>query len=105
MILSDFSASLSCNISPKTVGTICHDKPYLSLSQPHCPFSPPLELERNGHYRSLWPSGDLCPFFPIAGNASNLRIFKNRHVKNRSLFGLIVEPQMRVDFLHIASFS
>src|SRR5207249_1340091 len=43
MTLSDFSASLSCNISPNTVGTICHDKPYLSLSQPHGPFSPPLE--------------------------------------------------------------
>src|SRR5713101_6974398 len=43
MTLSDFSASLSCNISGKTVGTICHDKPYLSLSQPHCSFSPPSE--------------------------------------------------------------
>src|SRR5437899_12925205 len=43
MTLSDYRASLSCNISPKTVGTICHDRPYLSLSQPHCPCSPPSE--------------------------------------------------------------
>src|SRR3972149_9809250 len=40
---SDLSASLSCNISPKTVGTTCHDTPYLSLSQPHCSLSPPSE--------------------------------------------------------------
>src|SRR5712692_4126956 len=43
MTLFDFSGSLSCIISPKTVGTICHDKPYLSLSQPHLDFSPPSE--------------------------------------------------------------
>src|SRR5207245_11650177 len=43
MTFSDFFESLSCNISPKTVGTICHDTPYLSLSQPHCSFSPPSE--------------------------------------------------------------
>src|SRR5665811_497955 len=43
MTLLDFSASASCNISPKTVGTICQDRPYLSLSQPHCCVSPPSE--------------------------------------------------------------
>src|SRR2546422_10244534 len=43
MTLFDFSGSLSCNISPRTVGTICHDTPYLSLSQPHLCFSPPSE--------------------------------------------------------------
>src|SRR2546430_707283 len=43
MTLFDFAASLSFIISPKTVGTICHDKPYLSLSQPHLDFSPPAE--------------------------------------------------------------
>src|SRR5437867_11296697 len=33
--------SLSRSITPKIVGLICHDKPYLSLSQPHAPSSPP----------------------------------------------------------------
>src|SRR5258708_9700104 len=43
MTLADFSASLSLSISPKAVGMICHDSPYLSLSQPHLCFSPPAE--------------------------------------------------------------
>src|SRR6266567_2999504 len=43
MTLLDFSASLSCNILPKTEGMTCHDRPYLSLSQPHRFFSPPSE--------------------------------------------------------------
>src|SRR5918911_267494 len=43
MTLSDFLASLSCNISPKSLGTICHDTPNLSFSQPHCSSSPPSE--------------------------------------------------------------
>ncbi len=30
-----FSGSLSCMSWPRTVGTICHDKPYLSVSHPH----------------------------------------------------------------------
>src|ERR687887_624323 len=41
MTLSDFSASLSCIISPKTLGTICHETPNLSFNQPHCSTSPP----------------------------------------------------------------
>src|SRR3989441_12833855 len=41
--LSDFLASLSCNMSLKTLGTICHDTPNLSFNQPHCSFSPPSE--------------------------------------------------------------
>lgn len=39
---SAFAVSGSVNISGNTVGTICHDTPYLSLSQPHCcAFLPP----------------------------------------------------------------
>ena len=30
-----FSGSLFCMSWPRIVGTICHDKPYLSLSHPH----------------------------------------------------------------------
>src|SRR4029453_5313388 len=41
MTRSDFSGSLSFNISIKTVGVICHDKPNLSLSQPHPDSWPP----------------------------------------------------------------
>src|SRR4029077_82814 len=43
MTLVDFLGSLSCNISTKAVGTICHDRPYLSLSQPHLDLFPPSE--------------------------------------------------------------
>src|SRR4030095_8029328 len=43
MTLFDFSASLSCNILPRAEGMICHDTPYLSLSQPHLCLSPPSE--------------------------------------------------------------
>src|SRR5262245_38837969 len=43
MTLSDFSSSLSCNITPKADGMICQASPYLSLSQPHLCFSPPAE--------------------------------------------------------------
>src|SRR4030088_1588029 len=43
MTLFAFSASLSCSILPNTEGTICHDRPYLSFSQPHLCFSPPSE--------------------------------------------------------------
>src|SRR5467141_4222509 len=39
MTLFAFAGSLSCNIRPKTEGMTCHDKPYLSYSQPHLPFS------------------------------------------------------------------
>src|SRR5437763_1948902 len=41
--LLDFLGSGSLSISPKIAGLICHDRPYLSLSQPHGPSSPPLE--------------------------------------------------------------
>src|SRR5437773_6059931 len=43
MTRCDFAASLSLNSSPKTVGTICHESPYLSLSQPHSTSLPPAE--------------------------------------------------------------
>src|SRR5207249_10927562 len=35
------SVSLAFNISPTNVGTICHEMPYLSFSQPHSTVSPP----------------------------------------------------------------
>src|SRR5207245_5390758 len=37
------AGSLSPSSLPKTVGTICHDTPYLSWSQPHWSFRPPAE--------------------------------------------------------------
>src|SRR2546425_4272534 len=51
MTLCDFTGTGSLNILPKTVGTICHDKPYLSLSQPHCTSFPP--AESFSQYRSI----------------------------------------------------
>ena len=41
MTLPAFSASGSLSSSPKTEGTICHDRPNLSFSQPHWLSSPP----------------------------------------------------------------
>src|ERR1041384_2519897 len=43
MTPSDFFASLSCTISPKILGMICHETPNLSFNQPHCSFSSPSE--------------------------------------------------------------
>src|SRR6266508_2643541 len=43
MTLFDFSGSLAPYNSPKTLGTTCHHRPYLSFSQPHLDFSPPSE--------------------------------------------------------------
>ena len=39
--LFTFSGFLSCISSPKMVGTICQDNPYLSFSQPHSTSFPP----------------------------------------------------------------
>src|ERR1700686_1138175 len=43
MTLFAFLASLSCNNLPRIEGMICHDRPYLSFSQPHLSFFPPFE--------------------------------------------------------------
>src|SRR2546425_5245703 len=43
MTRCDFTGSLSCSSSIRTRGTICQDRPNLSLSQPHCPGAPPAE--------------------------------------------------------------
>src|SRR5256885_14748421 len=34
------SGSLSCNIRPRALGMICHERPYLSVSHPHLSFLP-----------------------------------------------------------------
>src|SRR3979411_892980 len=43
MTLFAFLGSLSPSILPKADGMICHDRPYLSCSQPHLSFLPPAE--------------------------------------------------------------
>src|SRR5258708_29157239 len=43
IVRSAFSGSGSPTISANTVGVICHDRPYLSLSHPQDPSSPPLD--------------------------------------------------------------
>ena len=50
----DFSLSGSLNSSPRTVGMICQETPYLSLSQPHCCFSPPSESFFHKSSTSSW---------------------------------------------------
>src|SRR5258708_22267056 len=52
----DFWASLSCISLPKMVGTICHDTPYLSCSQPHCCVAPPSESFAQNVSTSSWVS-------------------------------------------------
>src|SRR5438477_847266 len=54
MTLFDFSGLESCSISPKIVGLICHDRPYLSFSQPHGPSSPPCESFSQNSSTSPW---------------------------------------------------
>src|SRR5205809_2410342 len=49
-----FLRPLSPSITPKMVGLICHDKPYLSLSQPHGPSSPPSESSSQNLSTSSW---------------------------------------------------
>src|SRR5260370_39277544 len=53
MTLFAFPASLSCSSLPRTEGMICQDRPNLSFSQPHLPFSPP--AERLSHSSSTSP--------------------------------------------------
>src|SRR5437870_9121545 len=43
MALAAPCGSFPCSTSGSAVGTICHDKPYLSLSQPHWLFCPPAD--------------------------------------------------------------
>src|ERR1700716_607193 len=43
MTLFAFLGSLSPSILPSADGIICHDRPYLSCSQPHLSFLPPAE--------------------------------------------------------------
>src|SRR5262249_42901977 len=38
-----FPGSLSWSSRNRAVGTICHETPNLSVSQPHCTFAPPAE--------------------------------------------------------------
>lgn len=49
----DLTRSLPPNNSRRAAGTICQDRPYLSFSQPHWPFSPPAErlLPEFVHFR------------------------------------------------------
>src|SRR5206468_12816849 len=130
----------SCSISPKTVGTTCHDTPNLSLSHPHWTSWPPPEsfsqkwstsacvsqfttkeiasvnlkigppfnatnscpLSSNATVITdpFWSSGGLRRLFGVAGHASDLRVFEDRHVKIHGVFSLMIEPQERADLLH-----
>jgi hypothetical protein len=39
--------------------------------------------------------------FSVTGDVTNLRILKNRHIKIRRLFGLVIEPQVWGNFLQV----
>src|SRR5438445_11041319 len=56
MALVDFPASLPCSSSLKIEGMICHDRPDLSVSQPHLFFSPPAESlsQRSSTSSCVW---------------------------------------------------
>ena len=49
-----FTGSLSCINSPRTVGTICQDRPNLSVSQPHWDFAPPSDSFSHNSSTSSW---------------------------------------------------
>src|SRR5207245_10470992 len=57
----------------------------------------PIELECHRHHRSLWSSGGLRRLFGVAGHASDLRVFEDRHVKIHGVFSLMIEPQEWAD--------
>src|ERR1035437_5174321 len=58
MTLLALSASGSPRSSFRMGGTICHDRPYLSLSQPHRPGSPPLVSLSHRWSISSWPTAE-----------------------------------------------
>lgn len=65
MTRSDLLASRSFNISFIPVATICQDWPYLSLSHPHGPSSPPSE-ERDGFSKFEYRPAVQCDkFLPL----------------------------------------
>src|SRR5256885_11549621 len=47
-----FFASGPASISPKMAGFTCHDRPYLSFSQPHCDSWPPRDSLRSEEHTS-----------------------------------------------------
>src|SRR5437016_9244649 len=74
MTRCDFAASLSLNNSPKTVGTICHATPNLSLSQPHCASWPPAE----SFFQNLSPfNGLVFSFHRSEEHTSELQSLTN----------------------------
>src|SRR5258705_12782435 len=56
MTILAFPGFLSLTISAKSRGTICHDSPYLSLSQPHWFGSPPADNVSHFSSISCWVS-------------------------------------------------
>src|SRR5437899_2965068 len=50
----DLVGSESRNSSPRMAGLICHERPNLSLSHPHGPFSPPSESFSQYSSTSSW---------------------------------------------------
>ena len=60
-----------------------------------------VELERHRHDRSRGPAGGFRRLFVVAGDAADPGILEDRHVELRRLFGLVVEPQERGDFLRL----
>src|SRR5581483_1094334 len=59
-----------------------------------------VDLEFNGHDRTFGPAVDLLAFLSVAADSSDPGIPEDRRVEPGGLFGLIVEPQARGDFLH-----
>ena len=120
----DFSPSSSFKYSPKIGGTICHDRPNLSLEPATSRFLAAsrkllpevidllLRLaaheERDGFRElELRPAVQRVELLAIEhkgrghrGDADNLRVPEDGRVKCCGLLGLAVEPQERSDLLH-----
>jgi hypothetical protein len=59
-----------------------------------------IQLECHRQHRSLGSSGGSRGVLVVARDAADLGIAKDRHVKPRRVFGLMIEPQTRRDSLN-----
>ncbi|MNZ98517.1 hypothetical protein D3C78_1178010 [compost metagenome] len=60
----------------------------------------PVELEADGHDRTLGPAVELESGVAVMGDGSDFRVVEDRAIELRRLFGLIVEPQAGREFLY-----
>ena len=107
---SEFPCFESLSILPRATGTICHDTPNRSVSQPHGPFSPPAESFSQSRSISPWVRHSTMKDIPIenenAGppsNAVNSRPKRTNDAPTSFPFGM--GPPLLRDRLRIFDFG